>query len=164
MYEVTINDSKYQVEIIGNKVLVNDKELNVALKKTTSGEYQLVLPDKVIYPLVEMGDSSKDLKVTLMSNVYEASVKDEYDQLLESMGLDKMMTSKQSDLKAPMPGLVLEIIAEPGQSIPKGEPILVLEAMKMENMIKSPMDVVVKDVMVQKGQAVEKNSVLVTFE
>ena len=164
MYEVTINDTKYQVEIKENKVVVNNTELNVALNKTTSGEYQMILPDKVVYPLVEIDDDPKNLKVTLKGNVYQTSIKDEYDQLLESMGLDQMMGSKQSDLKAPMPGLVLDILAEPGTSIPKGEPLLVLEAMKMENMIKSPMDVVVKEVMVKKGQAVEKNSVLVTFE
>lgn len=164
MYEVTINDTKYRVEINANKVLVNDKELNVVLNQPTSGEYQLVLPNKVVYPLVETGEGRKDLKVTIKGNEYETSLKDEYDQLLESMGLDQMMGSKQSDLKAPMPGLVLDVLVTPGTTVPKGEPILILEAMKMENMIKSPIEGVIKEVMVEKGQAVEKNSVMVTFE
>ncbi|MCL4115950.1 UNVERIFIED_CONTAM: hypothetical protein GTU68_032768 [Idotea baltica] len=63
-----------------------------------------------------------------------------------------------------MPGLVLEIRVEKGQTIEKGEPILVLEAMKMENVLKSPSGGVVADIKIEKGEAVEKNQVLVTFE
>ena len=62
-----------------------------------------------------------------------------------------------------MPGLILKIMAEPGQSIKKGEPILILEAMKMENVIKSPVDGVIKKVLVKEKDSVPKNQVLIEF-
>jgi biotin carboxyl carrier protein len=75
-----------------------------------------------------------------------------------------MSKKKLKNLKAPMPGLVVKIAAKPGDTIPKGGALLVLEAMKMENIIKSPDDVVVKSILVNQGDAVEKNEVLVNFE
>jgi acetyl/propionyl-CoA carboxylase alpha subunit len=67
-------------------------------------------------------------------------------------------------LKAPMPGLVLEVMVGPGTEVKKGDPLLVLEAMKMENVLKAPTDAVIKDVIVEISAAVEKNQVLVNFE
>ena len=63
-----------------------------------------------------------------------------------------------------MPGLVLDILVEPGQTIHKGEAVLILEAMKMENIIKSPVDGTIKSIGINKGNAVEKNEILVNFE
>ena len=63
-----------------------------------------------------------------------------------------------------MPGLVLNIMVQPGDSVPKGEGLMVLEAMKMENIIRTPSDVIVKSIDVNKSDAVEKNQVLIKFE
>ena len=71
--------------------------------------------------------------------------------------------SKVKDVKAPMPGLILDIKVRPGQEVKKGDPILILEAMKMENILKSPGDGVVKEIKVQTRQNVEKNQVLILF-
>jgi biotin carboxyl carrier protein len=73
------------------------------------------------------------------------------------------MGKKINEIKAPMPGLVLRIPINEGDSVSKGEGLLVLEAMKMENIIKSPGDVVVSKILVKPGQAVEKNQLLVSF-
>jgi biotin carboxyl carrier protein len=72
--------------------------------------------------------------------------------------------SKVNEIKAPMPGLVLDIIAEVGQEVNEGDNILILEAMKMENNIKSPTTGVIKEIKCEKGAAVEKNEVLILFE
>jgi biotin carboxyl carrier protein len=63
-----------------------------------------------------------------------------------------------------MPGLVLNVMVEPGQAVSKGDPLLILEAMKMENVLKAASDGVVKVVTVQKGVAVEKGFVLLEME
>ncbi|HNH66215.1 MAG TPA: biotin/lipoyl-binding protein, partial [Bacteroidia bacterium] len=68
---------------------------------------------------------------------------------------------KVNDLKAPMPGLVLDILVSEGQTIQKGDSLLVLEAMKMENNLKAINDAVVKKINVSKGDKVEKNTVLI---
>jgi biotin carboxyl carrier protein len=63
-----------------------------------------------------------------------------------------------------MPGLIRTIVVAEGQEVKKGDVILILEAMKMENALKSPADLVVKSIKVQQGQAVEKNQLLIEFE
>ena len=75
-----------------------------------------------------------------------------------------LSNQKESELKAPMPGKVLDIMVTAGGSVVKGDGVLVLEAMKMENVIKSPADGVIKRIAVVKNQAVEKNEVLIEFE
>ena len=90
--------------------------------------------------------------------------KDQYDLLLEKMGIAGGASSKASKLKAPMPGKVLEFMVESCHSIANGEGLLILEAMKMENMLKAEQDGIVKSVNVSVGDAVEKNNVLIEFE
>ena len=78
--------------------------------------------------------------------------------------MDNLLVTKVSDLKAPMPGLVLSIDVEVGKEVKKGDALLILEAMKMENVIKSPTDGVIKSIAVKTSQAVEKNQLLLNFE
>jgi acetyl/propionyl-CoA carboxylase alpha subunit len=107
--------------------------------------------------------SAKTLTVKVNGNPYPLQISDKFDELLHSLGMDKIAGAKVNELKAPMPGLVLDIVVEEGQAVKKGEPIVVLEAMKMENILKAPADVTVKKIAVKKGTAVEKNQVLVQF-
>ena len=100
----------------------------------------------------------------LLRSRKEVEIKDKYDALLKQLGMDKMLGSKMNLLKAPMPGLVLNVLVKEGDSIKKGDSLLVLEAMKMENNIKAAGDGVVKKVNVQVKQAVEKNQVLIEME
>ncbi|MNR65826.1 2-oxoglutarate carboxylase large subunit [compost metagenome] len=67
------------------------------------------------------------------------------------------------EIKAPMPGLVLNVMVQEGQEVGKGDNLLVLEAMKMENIIKSPDSGIVKKILITKGDKVEKNEVLIQF-
>ncbi|MGB0431495.1 MAG: acetyl-CoA carboxylase biotin carboxyl carrier protein subunit [Bacteroidia bacterium] len=164
MYQVKVNNKEYSVEINGTKIKVNNTDFEMELIENRAGQMQLKMPDKILYPTIEHGETPKNLKVRLNSEAYDLEIKDHFDLLLEKMGLDKMMTTAQADLKAPMPGMVLEILVSQGQEIKKGDALLVLEAMKMENVIKASADVVVKNILVSPKQAVEKNQVLITFE
>jgi biotin carboxyl carrier protein len=86
------------------------------------------------------------------------------DKLLHDMGMDTASAAKAAQVKAPMPGLVLRILVEAGAEVQKDDKVMILEAMKMENVIKSPGHGIVKQVLVQAGQAVDKNQVLIDFE
>jgi biotin carboxyl carrier protein len=85
------------------------------------------------------------------------------DQLLNLIGLDRAAMLKVSDLKAPMPGLVRQLLVQPGDEVTVGQGLLVLEAMKMENILKSPTAGSIAHIAVTEGQAVEKNALLIKF-
>jgi biotin carboxyl carrier protein len=92
---------------------------------------------------------------------FDVQLRDRYDDLLHELGLDTITAAKISDLKAPMPGLVVDILVQENSVVKKGDTLVILEAMKMENSLKATADTIVKKVLVKKGQAVEKNEVLV---
>lgn len=113
-----------------------------------------------------IGIDKANKMVTLLYNnqKYSAKITEPMDELLKSMGLENALVQKISEVKAPMPGLVLDVLVSPGDSVEVGQKILVLEAMKMENAIKSPTAGVVASINVSKGQAVDKNYVLIRFD
>lgn len=94
----------------------------------------------------------------------EVRVLDERAQLLEKMGMSARTVVASGDIKAPMPGKVLQVLVNAGDTVEEGQALLVLEAMKMENVIKAIAEGTVLDIPVSPGQAVEKGSLLVAFE
>jgi biotin carboxyl carrier protein len=83
--------------------------------------------------------------------------------LLEKMGISAANAGKVNNIKAPMPGLIITLKVAVGDTVKAGDQLLILEAMKMENILKSPGDGVVKKIKVKKGDSVEKNQVLIEF-
>lgn len=124
-----------------------------------------IIKDQVSYTLeiVKYVAEEKKMTVKVNNTSYTLDIKDQYDDLLHRLGLDNLATKKVNDLKAPMPGMVLNILVTEGQEVKKGDTLLVLEAMKMENSLKSPTDGVIKKIAVRKGLAVEKNQILIQF-
>lgn len=113
--------------------------------------------------LLKANPEEKNFFIKVNGKKFKFLVKDKYDDLLKSLGMDNIASTKVANLKAPMPGLVINIAVEVGQTVQKGDALLILEAMKMENVIKSPTDGVIKSITVKKGDAVEKNQVLLNF-
>ena len=111
-----------------------------------------------------MDPESKEVIVKVNGTNYSIQLKDRYDDLLKSLGMEGAGAAKLKDLKAPMPGMVLDILVNEGDQVEKDSPLLILEAMKMENVIKSPAQGIVKKVNAIKGNAVEKNNVLIEFQ
>lgn len=109
-------------------------------------------------------DSSGKMIVKVEGVEREVEILDERALLLNKMGMSSGDTSADLKLYAPMPGKVLSVKVEPGQVVEPGDALLVLEAMKMENVIKSAIGGVVEDVLAKAGMAVEKGELLVAFE
>jgi biotin carboxyl carrier protein len=95
--------------------------------------------------------------------LYPIELQDHLDQMLEKLGFDSSSAKKLNELKSPMPGLVLKVLVEDGAEVKTGDPLLVLESMKMENLIKSPGDGTISEIKVGVGQTVEKGSVMIKF-
>ena len=96
--------------------------------------------------------------------LYPVSVKGERDELLGTIPSEKLRKSGREEIKAPMPGLVVEVEVEEGEVVAQGSGLVIIEAMKMENELKSPLDGIVKEVRVQKGDTVEREHVLIVLE
>ena len=113
--------------------------------------------------IVKVDLDAKSLLIKVNGRNYPIAVEDRFDELLHSMGIDKVASKKINELKAPMPGLVLNVMVSEGETVLKGGALLILEAMKMENILKAPEDVTIKKITVKKGVAVEKGQVLIQF-
>ncbi len=114
--------------------------------------------------LLSADPAEKTAMIRVNGNNYEVKLQDKYDLLLQQLGMGSAGAQKLNNLKAPMPGLVIEVKVNVGETVKKGDAILILEAMKMENVLKSSGDGIVKRVCVIKKDAVEKGQVLVEFE
>jgi biotin carboxyl carrier protein len=114
--------------------------------------------------LLESNETGKMLKLEVEGEFYTILIKDELDQTLDNMGFNNVTTKHIKEIKAPMPGLVLEVSVEVGQEVVEGDRILILEAMKMENSICIHASARIKKILVTKGQPVDKNQVLVELE
>ena len=114
--------------------------------------------------VTEADYTEKSIAIRINTTVYTVALKDAFDQLVEKLGFSNANSKKINQIKAPMPGLVLDILVKPGDTLAKGDGVLILEAMKMENVIKSEGDAVVKSIEIEKGAAVEKGQILIQFE
>lgn len=106
----------------------------------------------------------KTYTVQINNNTYKVHIADALDRLIKEMGFENSASKLSNELKAPMPGLILEVYVEVGQAVKEDEPLLILEAMKMENIITSPRDGNIKSISAVKGDAVEKDYLLIEFE
>lgn len=114
--------------------------------------------------VIEYDSKNKQFKVAVNGKTYEFDGKDANDLLLEKLGMENLAVAKAENIKAPMPGLVLSIEVSAGDAIKKGDTVLVLEAMKMENNLKASEDGVVKHIEVKEKDAVERNQILISLE
>ncbi len=165
MYKIIINEKTFRVNPADeNSGTIDEKNFELDLARIDDRNLH-VLKDSRSYNVEIVSVNPEEKKITFRINgrKYPVEVKDRFDLLLEELGFEKMAKRAMGDLKAPMPGLVLRVEVAPGQTVSKGDPLVVLEAMKMENIIKAAADGTVKSIEVEDGMAVEKNQVLIKF-
>lgn len=133
--------------------------------KISPSEFNLIRNNRSVNArIIEVDGNRKRIKIEIESETFDIEIKDELDQMLESMGYNTPSGKQPREIKAPMPGLVLEIAVTDGQEVNEGDKILILEAMKMENSISIQANARIKRIAVSKGQAVEKGQLLVELE
>ncbi|MDB2368891.1 acetyl-CoA carboxylase biotin carboxyl carrier protein subunit [Flavobacteriales bacterium] len=143
---------------------LNDNK-NWDVLEVKKGQFHIVYNNKsFVADVLSHDKTSKTFEIQINSNTYMVQLKDRFDELLHDLGMDVGNSNKDNDVKAPMPGRVLEILVKTGSSISEGEGLVVLEAMKMENIIKSTREGVLKQIHINEGDSVEKNAVLLSFE
>lgn len=109
------------------------------------------------YRITDIEWEGQVIQFRIFGQTFSVKVQDERDRLLEKLGFSTVKTTADGILKAPMPGKVLSILANVGDEIEQDQPIVILEAMKMENELKSPVSGVIETIYTQTGDSVEKN-------
>jgi len=154
----------YIIEIGGEEFELVDANDIDAVRINDSKFHVLQDNQKYEIDLIEADFPSKKILLEVNGNKYEVNIKDEYDQLVDKLGFAAANSQKLKNIKAPMPGLIIDIVVEPGQSIEKGDQLLILEAMKMENVLKSEGEGIVKEILFEKGSSVDKGQVIIEME
>lgn len=166
MNQLIVNENhSFSIENEGGRLFLDANEFEVDLQAINAHTFH-ILHDNKSYTaeVVSLDKREKKVVVKVNGNEYSVLLRDRYDLLLDNMGMQFSKNNGASTLKAPMPGLVLDLMVKVGDSVKKGDSLLILEAMKMENIIKSSENVVIKSIEISQHSIVEKNQVLLTFE
>jgi biotin carboxyl carrier protein len=155
----------FTVNTVPEGITCNDKAVQWSGLELPNGSYSVILDDRsYTAQVISIDKEAKKVKILIEQQEYDVAIEEPIDQLLAAMGINHGAARKVNDIKAPMPGLVLKVLVSPGQTIRKGDPVLILEAMKMENVFKAAADAVVKEIKVSERTAVEKGEILVILE
>lgn len=162
MLKLTVNGKK---EFDIDKNSINGTPAEWDMIEIHDGIFHIIKNNKsYTAKLVNFNSDEKTMTINVNGNEYEISIKDKYDLILQQLGISAKSSSAVQSIKAPMPGLIINIAVAAGTEVKKGDSLLILEAMKMENVIKSPRDGKIKRIAVELRQPVEKGQVILEFE
>lgn len=166
MLQTTVNGKyEFSVDHQDGQLLLNGAPVSWDMQQGPNGLISILYNGRSYTAIVEKTDfANKELTLRIDGQPHKIAIREQIDLLLASMGLDLKAMKKVEPVKAPMPGMVLKVLVEPGQQIVKGDGLLVLEAMKMENILKASANATVKGIRVQERTAVEKGAVLIDLE
>jgi len=161
-YITTVEDKQFLIEIIDEKHLSVDGKVYEVDFESVSGQpvYSLILDGKSHESYVAPGDH--DWQVLLRGRLFPVTVEDEREKRLRTAAGGGVAETGEFHLRAPMPGLVVTILVAEGQAIKKGQVLLILESMKMQNELKSPRDGIIGRVRVKPGETVEQKQTLLS--
>lgn len=167
MFTAHVNNKVYEVEFSDDTLesgKINGKNFETDSVKDGNSYHVISKHKSYNINILSTDYSGKKFSLKVNNTIHHVSVTNELDKLIKSMGIKQHVTAKNQNFIAPMPGLVTNISIQKGDKVKKGDILLVLEAMKMENNLKAENDSIIKEIIVKKGKSVEKNEVLIIFE
>jgi len=164
-YNVLIGDDENQVSIVDEKTInVNGKTYFYELIEIENKKYLLKIDD-YFYDVVHLNKLDNNHTILVNNSTLNLTIRTSLeDKAYKLLSSSQSSGEKKTNVKSPMPGLVLKINKSVGDKVSKGETILILEAMKMENEIKSPMDGTILEIFVEEGKPIEKNKNLFSIK
>jgi len=162
-YYSRIGETEYEIIIDKDQIFVDGEPVIVDLKQSGVPElYSILFGGRSYDMLIETERSN--YAVTFRGEQFHVQVEDERTRRLNTGRKAPALPHGELPIKAPIPGLVVKVLVEKGSQIEDGQPLIILEAMKMENEIRSPRSGVVKSIAASAGQRVEQNSVMLILE
>lgn len=161
-YVTTINEKQFEIEIQKDgSVLVNGQVREVDFLPLGPSLYSIIMNRLSLEAVID--DKDGQYQVLMGGRLYEGQVLDERARLMLSRSGELGDSSGEVSIKAPMPGLIVAVTVAEGQAVKKGETVVILESMKMQNELKAPRDGTVQRISVQPGQTVEQKKVMITI-
>jgi len=168
MYQIETGGKEFDIILDpkeGSSGTLNGKEFSVDIIETSKSVFNIIWDNQSYRAeLLSIDRTSKSLEINVEGTRFHLNIKDRYDRLLEKLGLDHLNAAGTKDLTAPMPGLVLDVLVKHGDKVQKGDALIILEAMKMENVLKAAGDAVIDHCHVKEGDSTEKNEILISFK
>ncbi len=160
-YIATVDDKEFEVEVVDERHIRAGGSLLELNFESVSGQpvFSLILEGKSYEAFVYQND--ENWEVLLRGRQYQVKVEDEREKRLKAQG-GNIAEGGEFHLKAPMPGLVVAVPVEEGQQVKKGQVLLILESMKMQNELKAPRDGKVERIRVKAGESVEQKQTLLS--
>ncbi len=164
-FESEINGEVFGVELNDQLTEAVVEDTKVPLEIIVQGSGRILLRSGTkLYKIDNIEVDERNVSFSINGTYFETTVKDEQDLLLEKLGFHAGAAASAGSLNAPMPGKILELLISDGETVEEGQPVLILEAMKMENELKSPSNGVISKLHIQQGDNVEKNQILIDIE
>lgn len=164
MFKATTGKTTFEISPTEEGFIVDGQLIRLDVAQIEDGYLHIIHNNKSFRAeVVKASFEDKSFVLKVNGNLYPVTLKDKFDLLLDKMGLNSSASGKVNNIKAPMPGLIVALKVGQGDVVKAGDPLIILEAMKMENIIKSPGEGIVRSVLVKKGDSVEKNQVLIEF-
>ena len=160
-YQVKIENNDFLVEKIQQRIRLNGELPPYTIEKFH--DRYLIYSETLVTTAYVIEKTDKDVFLDVNGKIVRVNVKDQTELLLEKLGMESFFGSVINEIIAPMPGVIMTILVKEGDDVKKDDPLLVLEAMKMENMIKSPIDGVLSSICVKEGQSVKKSETLIRY-
>jgi len=164
MYYAQTEGKTFTIQVGDDGISVNNEKLEWDLVALGNGQFHIRYQNQS-YPaeIIKIDRETKTVDLKVRGHRYSVRLKEDMDILMEKMGMNATGAGKINAIKAPMPGLIIDLRVQEGAEVQAGDPLLILEAMKMENIIKSPGKATVKKLKIKKGDSVEKGQVLIEF-
>lgn len=160
---IQINQNpEMEVQIQNDEVWLEGKKIELDSLSLGKEGFHVLKNGKAFHVEIQ-SLKDQDVEIKINGKVFSARVKGKLQTLLESLGMNETNAKSMMHIKAPMPGLILKVLIEKGNMVQKGDPLLILEAMKMENIIKASETCTILEVLIKPGQKVEKGQNLVTL-
>jgi pyruvate carboxylase subunit B len=161
-YRAGVGDRTFDISIEDGQLIVDGEPKPFTFEVLREGYVSLIVNGRSVPVSVEPAGEGT-LRVTIAGQRTTVQVKDERDLLVDEFGLGEDEAAG-GVVRAPMPGLVLDVLVEEGEAVEAEQGLLVLEAMKMENELKAPSGGVVSTIHVSDGEAVDKEDLLIEIE
>jgi len=167
-YAIKLDDREAEVELLGQennyyKIRVDDQVYEVDIEELANGIYSLILDGRSNNIEITPGATPKNYTVDISARQYDVEVIDAEARYRKNREQGSF-ADDEDVLLSPVPGKVIDVLAENGMEVKKGQTLVIVSAMKMESEFKAARDGVVKEVKVEKGQNVESNQILVVTE